>query len=70
MIATLHGRLRRRLEDRVILEVGGVGYEVFLPPIALRALERRVVRRRRAAEDPAVLRGHAHVLAFAAAWLR
>jgi Holliday junction DNA helicase RuvA len=39
MIATLSGRLRRRLEDRIILEVGGVGYEVFLPPIALRALE-------------------------------
>jgi len=39
VIATLHGRLRRRLEDRIILEVGGVGYEVFLPPIALRALE-------------------------------
>jgi Holliday junction DNA helicase RuvA len=39
MIATLAGRLRRRLEDRIILEVGGVGYEVFLPPIALRALE-------------------------------
>ena len=39
MIATLTGRLRRRLEDRIILEVGGVGYEVFLPPIALRALE-------------------------------
>ena len=39
MIATLTGRLRRRLEDRIILEVGGVGYEVYLPPIALRALE-------------------------------
>jgi len=39
VIATLNGRLRRRLEDRIILEVGGVGYEVFLPPIALRALE-------------------------------
>jgi Holliday junction DNA helicase RuvA len=39
VIATLHGRLRRRLEDRIILEVGGVGYEIFLPPIALRALE-------------------------------
>ncbi|HEU5197283.1 MAG TPA: Holliday junction branch migration protein RuvA [Methylomirabilota bacterium] len=39
MIATLTGRLRRRLEDRVVLEVGGVGYEVYLPPIALRALE-------------------------------
>ncbi len=39
MIATLTGRLRRRGEDRVVLECGGIGYEVFLPPIALRALE-------------------------------
>jgi holliday junction DNA helicase RuvA len=39
VIATLSGRLRRRLEDRIILEVSGIGYEVFLPPIALRALE-------------------------------
>ena len=39
MIATLTGRLRRRLEDRVVLEVGGIGYEIYLPPIALRALE-------------------------------
>jgi len=39
VIATLTGRLRRRLEDRVVLEVGGVGYEVYLPPIALRAVE-------------------------------
>ncbi|OLD37353.1 MAG: hypothetical protein AUI57_11255 [Candidatus Rokubacteria bacterium 13_1_40CM_2_68_8] len=39
MIATLEGRLRRRLEDRVILECGGIGYEVFLPPIALRQIE-------------------------------
>jgi holliday junction DNA helicase RuvA len=39
VLATLTGRLRRRLEDRVVLEVGGVGYEVYLPPIALRALE-------------------------------
>ena len=39
MIATLTGRLRRRAEDRVVLESAGVGYEVFLPPIALRALE-------------------------------
>jgi Holliday junction DNA helicase RuvA len=39
MIATLSGRLRRRLEDRVILDVAGVGYEVFLPPLALRQLE-------------------------------
>jgi Holliday junction DNA helicase RuvA len=39
MIATLAGRLRRRLEDRVVLEVGGIGYEIYLPPIAMRALE-------------------------------
>ncbi|PYN76674.1 MAG: Holliday junction DNA helicase RuvA [Candidatus Rokuibacteriota bacterium] len=39
MIATLAGRLRRKLEDRVILECGGLGYEVFLPPIALRQIE-------------------------------
>src|SRR4029453_17584276 len=39
MIATLTGRLRRKLEDRIILECGGIGYEVFLPPIALRQIE-------------------------------
>ena len=39
MIATLTGRLRRRLDDRVILECGGIGYEIYLPPIAMRALE-------------------------------
>ena len=38
MIATLQGRVRRKLEDRIVLETGGVGYEVFLPPIALRQL--------------------------------
>jgi holliday junction DNA helicase RuvA len=39
VIATLAGRLRRKLEDRVILECGGLGYEVFLPPIAFRQIE-------------------------------
>ena len=39
MIATLRGHLRRKLDDRVVLECGGIGYEVFLPPIALRQLE-------------------------------
>ncbi len=39
MIATLAGRVRRKLEDRIVLECGGVGYEIFLPPIALRQLE-------------------------------
>ncbi len=39
MIATLAGRVRRKLEDRIVLECGGVGYEVFMPPIAIRQLE-------------------------------
>ncbi len=39
VIATLTGRVRRKLEDRIVLECGGVGYEVFLPPIAIRQLE-------------------------------
>ena len=39
MIATLRGHMRRKLDDRVVLECGGIGYEVFLPPIALRQLE-------------------------------
>lgn len=38
MIASLRGKLRRKLEDRVVVESGGVGYEVFLPPVAARAL--------------------------------
>jgi holliday junction DNA helicase RuvA len=39
MIASLTGKLRKRLEDRIVLETGGVGYEVFLPPIVMRQLE-------------------------------
>src|SRR5919201_362527 len=39
MIASLTERLRRRLEDRIVLETGGVGYEVFLPPIVMREIE-------------------------------
>jgi holliday junction DNA helicase RuvA len=39
VIATLTGRLRRKLEDRVVVECGGLGYEVFLPPIAQRQIE-------------------------------
>lgn len=38
MIATLTGRVRRKLEDRIVLECAGIGYEVYLPPIVLRAL--------------------------------
>ncbi|HEV8675178.1 MAG TPA: Holliday junction branch migration protein RuvA [Methylomirabilota bacterium] len=39
MIASLRGRLRRRLEDRVVVESAGVGYEVVLPPVVSRSLE-------------------------------
>ena len=39
MIASLRGRLRRRLEGRVILESAGVGYEVVLPPVVAQGLE-------------------------------
>ena len=38
MIASLRGRLRRRLDDRVVVESAGVGYEVVLPPVVLRGL--------------------------------
>ena len=40
MIASLRGRLRAKLEDRVILEAAGVGYEVFLPPVTQQALSK------------------------------
>jgi Holliday junction DNA helicase RuvA len=39
MIASISGRLRRRDDDRVVVEAGGLGYEVFVPPIAMRHLE-------------------------------
>jgi Holliday junction DNA helicase RuvA len=38
MIASVRGRLRRMFEDRVVVEAGGVGYEVFIPPVVQRAL--------------------------------
>jgi Holliday junction DNA helicase RuvA len=38
MIASIRGRLRRKLEDRVVVEAAGVGYEVFVPPVAQAAL--------------------------------
>jgi Holliday junction DNA helicase RuvA len=38
MIASIRGRLRRKLEDRVVVEAAGVGYEVFVPPVAQKAL--------------------------------
>ena len=39
MIASISGRLRRKFDDRIVVETGGIGYEIFLPPIALRQLE-------------------------------
>jgi Holliday junction DNA helicase RuvA len=39
VIAMLAGRIAQKLDDRVILETGGVGYEVFLPPVAMRQLD-------------------------------
>lgn len=41
MISYLHGTLKRKLADRVVVDVGGVGYEVFLPQFVMRALEHR-----------------------------
>jgi Holliday junction DNA helicase RuvA len=38
MIALLRGRLRRKHEDRVVVEAGGVGYEVVLPPVVQQAI--------------------------------
>jgi Holliday junction DNA helicase RuvA len=39
VIATLTGRISEKLDDRVVVETAGVGYEVFLPPVAMRHLE-------------------------------
>src|SRR5439155_1638567 len=39
VIAMLSGVVRKKLEDRIVLECGGVGYEVFLPPITIAQLE-------------------------------
>ena len=38
MIALIHGRLRRKHDDRVVIEAGGVGYEVILPPVVQQSL--------------------------------
>jgi holliday junction DNA helicase RuvA len=38
MIASIRGRLRRKVEDRVVVEAAGVGYEVFVPPVVQSAL--------------------------------
>jgi Holliday junction DNA helicase RuvA len=38
MIAALRGTYRGRTDDGIVLDVGGVGYEVVLPPIVEQAL--------------------------------
>jgi holliday junction DNA helicase RuvA len=38
MIALIRGRLRRKHDDRVVIEAGGVGYEVVLPPVVQKSL--------------------------------
>ncbi len=41
MISYLHGTLKRKLADRVVVDVGGVGYDVFLPQFVMRTVEER-----------------------------
>lgn len=43
MISYLSGTLRRKLADRVVVDVGGVGYDVFLPQFVMRSLQERPV---------------------------
>ena len=38
MIASLRGKLRRKLEDRIVVEAAGVGYEIFVPPVTQQEL--------------------------------
>ena len=60
MIAALRGKLRRKLENRVVVESGGVGYEVFLPPVTLRAISQTVASNSDdASEIPLVIYYHA-----------
>jgi Holliday junction DNA helicase RuvA len=51
MIASLRGKLRRKLENRVVVESAGVGYEVFLPPVTYRALSDAVASEKDDASD-------------------
>jgi Holliday junction DNA helicase RuvA len=39
MISYIHGTLRQKLPDRVVVDVGGIGYDVFLPQFVMRGLD-------------------------------
>ena len=54
MIASLRGRLRRKFEDRVVVEAAGVGYEVFVPPVVQRDLADAKPGERDAADEIAL----------------
>ncbi len=41
MISYIHGTLKRKLPDRVVVDVGGLGYDVFLPQFVMRTVEER-----------------------------
>src|ERR1700680_1246841 len=41
MIAYLEGTLKRKHDDHVVVDVGGVGYEVFLPQFVRRTYDQR-----------------------------
>jgi holliday junction DNA helicase RuvA len=40
MISYIRGTLRQKLQDRVVVDVGGIGYDVFLPEFVMRGLDR------------------------------
>jgi Holliday junction DNA helicase RuvA len=39
VISYIHGTLKRKQADRVVVDVGGVGYEIFLPQFVMRSIE-------------------------------
>ena len=57
MIATLRGTVQSMINEGVILDVNGVGYEVFLPPVVAQALEEQSTGWAGRAEDRGI--GHA-----------
>ena len=41
MISYIHGTLKRKFPDRVVVDVHGVGYDVFLPQFVMRTVDER-----------------------------